>query len=223
MSQVKDYLTFTKGIITDASPLSFPENASLDEYNCILYKDGSRSRRLGLDLEDDAVWNTVTGVDGFRWNTMEWIGAGDKSELRFSVIQAGNQLFFFNGDNTSFSDELLYTYTFPEPSPITVDLKVEGVSVMGDFVVTNAGLPIVFKYNATTNTFTHNFIQIAVRDVFGVVDNLAINQNPSTLSVAHKYNLLNQGWSKRPSGTSPAVAASICTSLGTSVINEPDQ
>jgi len=223
MSQVKDYLTFTGGIITDASPLSFPENASVDEYNCVLYRDGSRSRRLGLDVEDNAVWNTVTGVEGFRWNSMEWLGAGDNSELRFVVIQAGSQLYFFEGESESFSDKLIYIYNFPDPSPITTGLKVEGVSVMGDFVVTNAGLPIVFKYDAATNTITHNFIQIAIRDVFGVVDGLAINENPAALSIEHNYNLLNQGWSKRPTGTSPPVAVSIYPDLGSSVIYATSQ
>ena len=36
--------TFVKGLITEASPLTFPDNASLDELNFILNKDGSRRR-----------------------------------------------------------------------------------------------------------------------------------------------------------------------------------
>lgn len=218
MSQVKDYLTFTKGIITDASPLSFPENSSIDELNCMLYRDGSRQRRLGLDLEDNSSWTTVTNVAGFRWNVMEWEGAGGEASNRFIVVQAGNQLFFFDGSDESFSNKLKYTYTFPEPSPVTTGLRIEGVSVMGDFVVTSAGLPIVFKYFPATDTFTFNYIQIVIRDIFGVVDSLAVDQNPVNLTVAHKYNLLNQGWSKRPPNTSPTNASSIYTLPSGSVI-----
>lgn len=209
MSEVKDYLTFTKGIVTEASPLAFTENASVDEANCVLYRDGSRQRRLGLGLEDDAIWNSATFSGGFRWNVMEWEGVGNDANLRFVVVQAGDKLYFFDGSGLSFSSNLLYIYTFPTPSPIAAGLRVEGESVMGDFVVTSAGLPIVFKYNASTGVFTANYIQLVIRDIFGVYDGLAIDENPTTLSNPHKYNLLNQGWSKRATGTTPANATSI--------------
>jgi hypothetical protein len=32
----KIYRSFTKGLITEASPLTFPENASIDERNFVL-------------------------------------------------------------------------------------------------------------------------------------------------------------------------------------------
>ncbi len=38
-----------KGLITEAGELSFPEDATIDELNCVLDKDGSRRRRLGLE------------------------------------------------------------------------------------------------------------------------------------------------------------------------------
>ena len=47
----KIYRTFVKGLITEASPLTYPENASIDEDNMILYRKGNRSRRLGIDFE----------------------------------------------------------------------------------------------------------------------------------------------------------------------------
>src|SRR3546814_15800129 len=47
--------TFVAGLITEASPLTFPQNASLDEENFILSRKGSRARRLGMDLEDGYV------------------------------------------------------------------------------------------------------------------------------------------------------------------------
>lgn len=202
MSEVKDYLTFTKGINTESSPLAFPENSSIDEYNCVLYRDGSRQRRLGLDLEDAAEWDSVSNIDGFRWNVMTWDGAGGISERRFIVVQAGNKLMFYDGTQSSFSSNKVYEYTFPEPSPITIGLKVEGISVLGDFVVTSAGLPIVFRWDPTTNVFESSYIQIMIRDVFGVFEDISVDYNPTTLTKEHEYNLLNQGWSKRAPSTS---------------------
>lgn len=51
MAQTKGQLernTFVAGLITDATPLTFPENASIDEANFVLNTDGSRQRRKGL-------------------------------------------------------------------------------------------------------------------------------------------------------------------------------
>ena len=41
----KLYKSFIQGLVTEASPLTFPENASIDEDNFVLNRDGSRSRR----------------------------------------------------------------------------------------------------------------------------------------------------------------------------------
>lgn len=41
---------FVGGLVTEASPLTFPENASLDEKNFVLNRDGSRRRRLGMRI-----------------------------------------------------------------------------------------------------------------------------------------------------------------------------
>ncbi len=47
----KAFRSFVKGLITEANQLTFPENASIDEANFVLNRDGSRFRRLGLDYE----------------------------------------------------------------------------------------------------------------------------------------------------------------------------
>ena len=40
--------TFVKGLVTEAGEMTFPENASVDELNCDLRRDGTRRRRLVL-------------------------------------------------------------------------------------------------------------------------------------------------------------------------------
>ena len=52
--------TFVKGLVTDASPLSYPPNTCLDLINFRLNKDGTIFRRLGLDFEDNYLL-TATG------------------------------------------------------------------------------------------------------------------------------------------------------------------
>lgn len=47
----KDFNTFVRGLITEASQLTFPDDASLDERNFVLDKDGGRRRRFGMELQ----------------------------------------------------------------------------------------------------------------------------------------------------------------------------
>ena len=44
---------FIKGLITEASPLNFPAEATIDEENFELRKNGTRERRFGMDFEDN--------------------------------------------------------------------------------------------------------------------------------------------------------------------------
>ena len=55
------YRSFVKGLITEANQLTFPDNASIDEANFVLNRDGSRARRLGVDYESSYVL-TATGL-----------------------------------------------------------------------------------------------------------------------------------------------------------------
>lgn len=46
----KTFNTFTKGLMTEASELNFPEDFSLYEKNFLLHRDGGRDRRRGMEL-----------------------------------------------------------------------------------------------------------------------------------------------------------------------------
>lgn len=59
----KAYLPFIKGLITEVSPLAYPEGATIDEDNFSITRLGIRERRLGLALDSDASW--VTPVSSF--------------------------------------------------------------------------------------------------------------------------------------------------------------
>jgi hypothetical protein len=54
--------------------------------------------------------------------------------------------------------------------------------------------PLVAEYDHDTDTLTVVKIVIQVRDFDGVNDGLANDEEPTTLSPEHHYNLRNQGW-----------------------------
>src|SRR5690625_2817450 len=96
-----EYNKFVKGFITEASPLTFPVGGSLDEENFQLNHDGSRSRRLGLDIDQGASY-LISGNNP-TLATYRWQGAGGSSSTNIICVQAGNRIDFFfeSSDNLS--------------------------------------------------------------------------------------------------------------------------
>lgn len=57
----KTYNTFTKGLMTEASEVNFPEDFSLYEKNFVLNRDGSRDRRMGQQIVGQTIVITSGG------------------------------------------------------------------------------------------------------------------------------------------------------------------
>lgn len=192
--------TFTKGLITEANPLSFPQESSLDEINFELLRNGSRRKRLGLDFEDN-YGLLPSGLDSSvlenaRCQAYRWSIPNGHIDQDIGVIQIGSQIWFLdlftanpsanvlNGGNpivaTGLSNGVLMTFT-------TLNNYLIGVA-------NELSQPYLFTYDPDTDTVTTETAAILVRDMWGVDDVIAVDGRPTTLSDAHHYNLLNQGW-----------------------------
>lgn len=193
-SENKEYNNFIRGIITEANPLTFPENASIDEANFVLNFDGSRQRRLGIDLEMDFTATAVPSMTSAAIGVSchEWKNAGNTVANQFAVVQVGDKLLVYNADADIISSSLIATI---DASSVIIDetKEIQAASGMGFFFfASGSGNTAVLEYVGTTVTLRS--ISMKIRDFFGVYDGLAVNAKPSTLSDAHKYNLFNQGW-----------------------------
>lgn len=201
-SSIKEYKTFVKGIITEASPLTFPENASLDEENFVPKRDGSRSRRLGMEIEESYVsilTSLVSLSEQAAYQTYRW-DASDKYGVKtFIVVQAGLALYFFEADSNSLSPSLhtsaslagYQTGQFSDPSTINVSFAAG----KGKLFVAGKHIVPLYFYLDENGALLQSRVDIQIRDFEGLDDGLAISERPATLSVEHKYNLMNQGWS----------------------------
>lgn len=189
----KEYNTFVKGIITEAGPLTYPENASIDEENCVLNRDGSRQRRLGMDFEDDFVLRNVTVLSDDAVASFRWYNAANDVDNQLAVVQVGQQLLIFDANADSISANLLDTVDLS--AYITGKTPIQVASGLGYFFVTGGtNKPVYLTFNPSTNQVTVTAIDIKIRDFFGVDDGLAVDNEPASLSTEHNYNLLNQGW-----------------------------
>lgn len=90
---------FSKGLVTSATGMNFPQNAVTDASNCTFDFLGTVSRREGFDLEQGNVPKQVdwTGqaISSFLWHNV----TGDNT-LNIYVVQIGGKLYFYPVSNT---------------------------------------------------------------------------------------------------------------------------
>lgn len=194
--------TFAQGFITEANPLTFPPNASIDEDNFIILRNGTRRRRLGMDLETD--YTTInTGIVPSSttppvFNTFEWVNAGGNPEQRIGIIQVGSSLSFLDLLKTPLSSNLITTIDIG----VSADTFLSGASIDGLFILASGEKELrIFSYDGVSVTQTTDYLRI--RDFFGVEDldgaidltkDSGLFRRPSTLSQEHSYNLRNQSF-----------------------------
>lgn len=206
----KVFNSFVKGLVTEASPLTFPENASVDEENFVLNRDGSRSRRLGVDFENlhqlNATGLTATAIKEGRQSFHKWESPAGDTTVSLGVVRVVNKLWFMNllTDNPSANLK-------NSGNPITIaglsNAKIETTVINNKLLIVSSDIndPILLTYNSTTGAVTQTTIDIKIRDIYGVDDGYDLDYRPpgwtgtgtgSQIAITnqHKYNLRNQGW-----------------------------
>lgn len=195
---------FRNGLITQATGLNFPENAVTSADNCEFNVDGSVSRRLGLDFENDFVTQNLdrssAAISTYLWKNV----AGD-GNVSVVVTQIGNTLYFYRLSlGQPFSQGLIATPISLTPVSGAPDslatFEVQYSDGNGLLFVTHPYCdPIRISYNITTDVVTSTAITIKIRDLEGATaDPHTVSERPTasagTLNRSHYYNLLNQGW-----------------------------
>jgi hypothetical protein len=212
--QEKIFNSFVKGLITEASPLTFPENSSVDEANFVLNRDGSRSRRLGVDYEDfGALTNTgfttaqlQTGKQSFH----TWESPGGDTSVSIGVVRVINKFWFVDLLTSNPSANLLNSGNAVTIGGLgSADIETTVINNKLIIVSEDIDTPVVFTYNTSAQTVGSSTYTIYSRDIWGVNDGLGEGIRPATLSQTHKYNLRNQGWNE-----------SVVTKLGNDVLDD---
>lgn len=196
---------FVAGLITEASPLTFPNNASLDEQNFVLRRDGSRRRRLGIDYEDGYSILSTGVVPGpgqeIAFETYQWANAGGDAAKTLVVVQVGNEIRVFDTSFGSVSFNLVYTHIVLGSNTVT---KYSFATVDGDLVIAS-GAPDILLFKYKNGVITPSTGRLLIRDLFGVSDEAAgenlrtgngVTTRPATLTPQHLYNLRNQTWAE---------------------------
>lgn len=206
--------TFVQGLITEASPLNFPANASYQEENFVLHTDGTRSRRLGMAYEPDyaltASGLTIDSLGFAKPSCYVWKDVGGDTSKHFLVVKGESSLFFFDLDRDNISGGYSAVVDI---SGILVNLS-GGVtawdgpryahhysisSIEGMLIVVGGSGAIGYISYTAPSTFTLETGRLKVRDVWGVEEShepteADVKYHPVTLTPEHYYNLQNQSW-----------------------------
>lgn len=161
---------FIKGLITEASVMTYPEGASSDELNCDLLKNGARQRRRGIEFEPNYVASSFSAGQGAFVHTQNWQNVTGIGGTEFLIVQVNNLVYFYNKSAAALSTAAkafsinLNNYTADN------DFKVENTpisvsSTIGYLVIVSEAIdPIKVIYNSLDDTISVSRIKIQIRD-----------------------------------------------------------
>ena len=212
------YNQHVAGLITEASFLTFPENASTDELNCLLFRDGRRRRRLGCDFEDNYSLSsqnpTLATIRDKALMEGRWTSVGGDGNLNFLVLQVDTTLYFYNlGSDPLSGGQKTFTVNLSTYAASgATDIGSEPVNMDSGkgllFVVSEKIEPIRIEYDSSGDTITVTQTTLQIRDFDGLAESPALDndEEPASLSTTHDYNLKNQGWASPGSGIADPVS-----------------
>lgn len=192
--------TFIKGLITEAGELTFPPDASVDEINCDLRRDGSRRRRLGASVEASSTLSTFTVGANTLFHNGEWLNVGGQPGLTFLVVQVGATLYFYNKASLPYSGNQitgsvnLATYEVPGGAG-AANSKCQFASINGALVVASAAINTFYvERNNDTEVLTSTQLSFKIRDFDwqGEVDEYSSSK--TSPSAGRIYDTKNAGW-----------------------------
>jgi hypothetical protein len=195
--------TFVKGLITESGELTFPADASVDELNCDLRRDGSRRRRLAAKAEESRVLSSFTVSTSTLFNNGSWDNVGGQSGLEFLVLQTGSTLRFYNKSDLPYSSheitETVNLSSYEVAGGVgAANASCQFASINGALVVSSPAINTIYiQRNNTTGALTTTQISFRTRDFewLGTKSTYTTEIATGSASTARKYDTANAGWS----------------------------
>jgi hypothetical protein len=182
----KEYVNLAKGLITEVSPLSFPDGATSNELNFTINKDGLiRERRKGFSYIYPL--NTFAGATSKLENLFYWRGS------KYAIAILTNAV----------PETYIRVHALDANFTAVADVKIADAEVttqiaeLTNFLVitlSNSDNPILLEYLEPTDSIVVNRVSLHVRDFELVNDGLTVSETPVALTDNHRYNLFNAGW-----------------------------
>jgi hypothetical protein len=193
--------TFIKGLYTEASVMTYPENTSSDELNFDLLIDGTRRRRRGIAYESNYQNSSFTVASGDLIHAETWTNVSGIGGTEFLVVQHNNMVYFYNKSlDTVSAGQKPFSINLNEYSAnnnySVSSSYINIASVTGYLIIVSPAIePIRVKYTATEDNITVTRIKIQIRDLeyLGLSSNITFISRTSntvtvTVNTSHFYN-----------------------------------
>lgn len=198
----KLYRTFVKGLISEAGYLTFPEDSSYDESNTILSRKGNRTRRPGIDFENDYQLHALVSDNTDATVEYVWKAVNESADTNFLCLQIGQYIRFFSLEDGAISDSFKAFYidlnSYIAPGYSVDDIRLNHCEFSSGkgylFIAHQYCEPLIVEYDNVLDSITIGSISILIRDFDGLDDGLPNDEEPLDLTKEHHYNLQNQGW-----------------------------
>lgn len=185
----KVYRNFAAGLITEASSLSFPENALHDALNMELTKEGHVVRRRGLEFEAGYQLSPI-GFPTLPKSTLIYLWENaDGSGNDYAVVGIDHTLLYFNASTSQPSQNFIGYTTLPFPA---AGSSITGISKYL-VIARDGGLPV---YVGSDDLLTTTPITLLERD-FGDASPFRDNESPTAATAEYLYDMWNRGWYHR--------------------------
>lgn len=186
---------FIGGLNTEGSDTDDMVLNTSDELNCTILPEQMRGRRYGFNIEPEGKWidsgETISAHCIYHWNNVY-------GDTNFIVVQINKKLYIFNDSYPISREDPLKVFdlssfaTTDTLTPLDITSVTDTLFIVGRWIY-----PLVIKYDSVSGDFKDpEKNNPKFRDFNGVDDGLKIDELPSTLSMLHLYNLINQGWDK---------------------------
>lgn len=198
---------FIRGLITEATALSFPEDACTETNNVVFDPTGRITRRPGFDTEASYTSATVTVANTSVYTEFVWNAVAGDGNISFLAVQHDDIISFYDiSDSVEVSGNRhattidLTTYLAQESTFDPGRYECQFAAGNGNLFVVNPKCdPFYVTYSPDLGTITVTEITLQERDFEGLEDNLAVDSRPTdtvsgTANPNHLYNLINQGW-----------------------------
>lgn len=201
--------TFSKGLITETTELSTPENSVIEAYNNVFSPIGYTRRRYGFDYESGYSLTSLSSQTNQAFTEYVWTAVAGDGTISFLVQQDGDTLHFFDISTsvTPSANKKSFTVTLstyvPSGSTLTpLSYPCQYATGRGNLVVVNRAMKTIYiTYTSASDAITVTSFDIQTRDFTGLNDDLGLTTRyTGTVAAlqadhpAHYYNLLNQGW-----------------------------
>ena len=193
--------TFIKGLYTEASVMTYPENTSSDELNFDLLIDGTRRRRRGIAYEENYQNSSFSVAAGDLVHSETWTNVSGIGGTEFLVVQHNNMVYFYDksldtisAGQKSFSINL-NDYSANNSYSVSSSY-INTASVTGYLIIVSPAIdPIRVEYLPNDNNITVTKIKIQIRDLeyLGLSSNITFIERTSntvtvTVNTPHYYN-----------------------------------